>query len=74
MLLHVDSKTQTYIDEFSTSGFIGIQGQIEGVNDGPKVVIADSPAAIDSITSDSVAELARSLGWNVEKRLVGIPA
>ncbi|KAI0873987.1 putative branched-chain amino acid aminotransferase [Hypoxylon argillaceum] len=70
VLLHVDSKTQTYIDEFSTSGFIGILGQIEGVNDCPKVVIADSPAAIDSITSDSVAELARSLGWNVEKRLV----
>jgi branched-chain amino acid aminotransferase len=66
VLLHVDSKTQTYIDEFSTSGFIGVDnaGRV------PKVAIADSPAVIDSITSSSIAELAKSFGWQVEKRQV----
>ncbi|KAI8628157.1 putative branched-chain amino acid aminotransferase [Xylariaceae sp. FL1651] len=74
VLLHVDSKTQTYIDEFSTSGFIGIQGPRQGTTEEssgcPTIVIADSPAAIKSITSSSVAELARSFGWTVEKRQV----
>lgn len=80
VLLHVDSKTQTYIDEFSTSGFVGIQhassaSAIGGASIGnaggrTRVVIADSPAAIESITSDSVAELARSFGWDVDKRRV----
>lgn len=72
VLLHVDSETQTYVDEFSTSGFIAI------INPGhdnyagliPKVVLADSPAAIESITSDSVAKLAESFGWKVERRKV----
>ncbi|WYZ36340.1 hypothetical protein EsH8_XII_000090 [Colletotrichum jinshuiense] len=66
VLLHLDSQTQTEIDEFSTSGFIGIR------NDGHQttLVVADSKAAIESITSDSAAKLARSLGWTVEKRVV----
>lgn len=82
VLLHVDSKTQTYIDAFSTSGFVGIQhgsssaSAIGGASAGnagggrTRVVIADSPAAIESITSNSVAELARSFGWEVDKRRV----
>ncbi|KAK2006394.1 putative branched-chain amino acid aminotransferase [Colletotrichum eremochloae] len=66
VLLHVDSQTQTEIDEFSTSGFIGIQnGEGETV-----VVIADSKAAIESITADSAAKIAVALGWRVEKRTV----
>ena len=72
VLLHVDSKTQTLIDEFSTSGFIGIQGSPDASdgNNEVKLVVADSPAAIESITSSCVAELARSFGWKVEKRPV----
>lgn len=73
VLLHVDSATQSYIDEFSTSGFIGIQPPPEDAakeGTGPKIVIADSPAAIGSVTSNSVAELAKSFGWEVEKRQV----
>lgn len=66
VLLHVDSETQKYIDEFSTSGFVGIQNQGQV----PKVVIADSPAAIESITADCVASLAGHVGWEVEKRRV----
>ncbi|KID92409.1 branched-chain-amino-acid aminotransferase, partial [Metarhizium majus ARSEF 297] len=70
VLLHVDSETQTYIDEFSTSGFIGIQSSVDvsGSVSLPKLVIADSPAAIESITSDSVRQIAVSLGWDVIKR------
>lgn len=82
VLLHVDSKTQTYVDEFSTSGFIGIVGTLapQEANDdpglaeeetvAPKVVLADSPACIKSITSDCVEALAISLGWSVERRQV----
>lgn len=76
VLLHVDSKTQTCIDEFSTSGFVGITNpghkDAEGLNT-PTVVVADSPAAIESITSDSVVQLAASFGWKVEKRVVSHP-
>ncbi|KAF4976725.1 hypothetical protein FZEAL_6640 [Fusarium zealandicum] len=75
VLLHVDSKTQSYIDEFSTAAFIGVLGcpnEKEG-EEPPTVVIAHSAAVIDSITSDSVAKLAQSFGWKVDKRLVSSP-
>ncbi|KAK2051613.1 branched-chain amino acid aminotransferase II, partial [Colletotrichum caudatum] len=66
VLLHLDSQTQTEIDEFSTSGFIGIQNRDwETI-----LVIASSKAAIESITADSAAKLAVTLGWKVEKRTV----
>jgi branched-chain amino acid aminotransferase len=66
VLLHVDSKTQTEIEEFSTSGFIGIR------NDEGKatIVLSDSKAIIDSITVDCATKLAESFGWQVEKRPV----
>ena len=65
--LHLDSKTRTVIDEFSTSGFIGIK------KDGDQVilVVPDSKNVIKSVTSDSVCEIARSFGWSVERRPVG---
>nr|POE63472.1 putative branched-chain-amino-acid aminotransferase toxf [Quercus suber] len=63
--LHLDSKTRTEIDEFSTSGFIGIHGT---PNDGCTIVVPDSRNVINSVTSDSVCEMARSWGWKVEKR------
>lgn len=74
VLLHLDSETQTYIDEFSTSGFIGIQTSNHGPESEPqpKCVIADSPAAIESITSETVKELAESLDYEVEKRPVSL--
>jgi len=64
--LHLDSKTRTEIDEFSTSGFIGVLQS--GGN--TTLVVPDSPNIVKSITSDSVCELARSFGWSVEKRRV----
>lgn len=62
--LHLDSKTRTVIDEFSTSGFIGVKRDGEDVT----VVVPDSKNVIKSVTSDSVCEIAKSFGWRVEKR------
>lgn len=64
--LHLDSKSRTVIDEFSTSAFIGIredQGQYT-------LVVPDSKNVIRSVTSDCVCEIARSIGWKVERRPV----
>jgi len=64
--LHLDSKTRTEIDEFSTSGFIGV------LKDGDSVtlVVPDSKNVIKSVTSDSVCELANTFGWKVERRSI----
>jgi len=64
--LHLDSKRHEEVDEFSTSGFIG--ALVDG--DNVTLVVPDSKAVIDSVTSDSVQQLARSFGWKVEKRAV----
>lgn len=62
--LHLDSRTRTEIDEFSTSGFIGVKKN----GDGYDLVVPDSKQVIESVTADSVCEIARSLGWSVAKR------
>ncbi|KAJ5133059.1 Aminotransferase lcsP [Penicillium atrosanguineum] len=64
--LHLDSATRSEVDEFSTSAFIGVK------RDGDKTTIVhpDSRNAIDSVTAASVGEIARSLGFCVEKRRV----
>lgn len=62
--LHLDSKTRTEIDEFSTSGFVGIKKSGEHYT----LAVPDSKCVIKSVTSDSVFEIARSLGWTVERR------
>lgn len=62
--LHLDSKTGSEIDEFSTSGFIGVHKK----GDHFTLAVPDSKCVIKSVTSDSVCELARSLGWTVECR------
>lgn len=66
LTLHLDSQSQTEVDEFSTSSFLGIVKD-EGV---VRLVVPDSKCVIDSVTSDSVQGIARSLGWVVEKRSV----
>ncbi|OHW97896.1 branched-chain-amino-acid aminotransferase [Colletotrichum incanum] len=68
VLLHLDSQTQTEIDEFSTSGFIGIQNTEWETT----LVVADSKAAIESITADSATKVAVLLGWRVVKRTVRV--
>jgi branched-chain amino acid aminotransferase len=62
--LHLDAQTRTCIEEFSTSGFIGIKKLGEQV----VVVVPDSKNIVQSITSDSCLALAQSFGWHVEKR------
>lgn len=62
--LHLDSKTGTVIDEFSTSAFIGIRED----HGNHTLVVPDSKSVIKSVTSDCVCEIARSIGWKVERR------
>jgi branched-chain amino acid aminotransferase len=64
--LHLDSKTRTEIDEFSTSGFVGVKQE----GDSYTLAVPDSRNVIKSVTSDSVCEIARSLGWKVECRSI----
>jgi branched-chain amino acid aminotransferase len=65
--LHLDSKTRSEVDEFSTSGFIGIHQNQDGK---VTMVVPDSHNVIASVTSESCVELARSFGWTVEVRPV----
>jgi len=68
VLLHLDIKTQSYVNEFSTAALIGI---VDSKNDeAPTLVVAHSDAIINSITADSVAKIGQSFGWKVEKRMV----
>ncbi|KAH0122519.1 branched-chain amino acid aminotransferase, partial [Aureobasidium melanogenum] len=64
--LHLDSRTRSEIDEFSTSAFLGVK------KDGEKttLVVPDSKNVIESVTADSVCHIARSFGWTVEKRAI----
>lgn len=64
--LHLDSKTRSEIDEFSTSGFIGVKKEGENIT----LVVPDSKCVIASVTSDSCLEIARSFGWKTECRSV----
>lgn len=63
--LHLDSRTRSEIDEFSTSGFVGLKKDKDGQT---ALVVPDSKNVIKSVTSDSAFEIARSFGWKVEKR------
>ncbi|KAH8147359.1 uncharacterized protein LAJ45_08515 [Morchella importuna] len=64
--LHLDSQTRTTIDEFSTSGFLGIKKEGEKTT----LVVPDSNSVINSVTSRSIQEIAASWGWSVEVRPV----
>lgn len=67
--LHLDSRTRTEIDEFSTSGFIGVHGTPETGD--VTIVVPDSKNVIKSVTSNSICEIASKLfGWKVEMRAV----
>lgn len=62
--LHLDSKTRTVVDEFSTSGFVGIKK----AGDQYTLAVPNSKSVIKSVTSDSVCRIAESFGWKVECR------
>jgi branched-chain amino acid aminotransferase len=61
----LDAQTRTCVEEFSTSGFIGIKKSGSG---DVTLVVPDSKNIVQSITSDSCLALARSFGWRVERR------
>lgn len=67
--LHLDSRTRSEIDEFSTSAMIAVKkdkgsGQIT-------LVQPDSPNVIDSVTASTVCEIGkRWFGYGVEKRRI----
>ncbi|KAK5719995.1 hypothetical protein LTR15_007268 [Elasticomyces elasticus] len=67
--LHLDSRTRTEIDEFSTSAFIGVHGTPDS-KEGCTLVVPDSKNVIKSVTGDSIQEIAKSWGWKVEKRSI----
>ncbi|KYK56083.1 branched-chain-amino-acid aminotransferase [Drechmeria coniospora] len=67
--LHLDSAKHEEVDEFSTSGFIGIVAD-NGLDGEVTLVVPDSSCVIDSVTSDSVQQMARSYGWKTEKRSI----
>ena len=65
--LHLDSKTRSEIDEFSTSAFIGVR------RDGDKVsiVVPDSKNVIDSVTAASICDISSLMfGYTVERRRI----
>lgn len=72
--LHLDAATHTQIEEFSTSGFIGVKkskpGEAEKEKEEITLVVPDSQNIVQSVTSDSCMTIASSLGWKVEKRAI----
>ena len=69
--LHLDSSTHSEIDEFTTSGFIGIKKERSGTSEaGVTLVVPDSPSVLKSVTSESVRQLAASFGWDVQQRRI----
>lgn len=60
IVLYLDSKERTYIDEFGTSNFIGIKGNT--------YITPRSESILPSITNDSLAIMAKDMGMNVERR------
>ena len=59
--LYLDAAQRKYVEEFSTSNFVGITG------DGA-FVTPDSPAVLPSITNKSLMQLAEEAGLRVERR------
>eukprot|EP00545_Synedropsis_sp_CCMP1620_P009317 CAMPEP_0119016638 /NCGR_PEP_ID=MMETSP1176-20130426/13921_1 /TAXON_ID=265551 /ORGANISM="Synedropsis recta cf, Strain CCMP1620" /LENGTH=393 /DNA_ID=CAMNT_0006970133 /DNA_START=22 /DNA_END=1203 /DNA_ORIENTATION=- len=64
--LYLDAKTQTTVEEFSTSNFVGID------NENKKFVTPMSPSVLPSITNKSLMTLAADEGLTVEARDVPV--
>ena len=62
--LYLDAKTNSFVEEFSTSNFIGI------THDGV-VITPTSDSILPSCTKGVVLQLAEDLGFKVEQRPVG---
>jgi branched-chain amino acid aminotransferase len=62
--LHLDAKTRTYVDEFSTSNFVALRAK-DGVT---TLVTPNARTILRSVTRISLVDIARDLGWEVEER------
>mmetsp|Transcript_14686 Transcript_14686/g.38895 ORF Transcript_14686/g.38895 Transcript_14686/m.38895 type:complete len:393 (+) Transcript_14686:198-1376(+) len=62
--LYLDAGSRTYVEEFSTSNFVGICGETG------KYVTPQSDAILPSITNDSLMKLAERSGMATERRPV----
>lgn len=68
--LHLDSKTNTYIDEFSTSNFVALTHP-DPVTGKITLVTPESNTVLRSVTRLSLEDIAKqNLGWEVEERQV----
>ncbi|KAI7907772.1 branched-chain amino acid aminotransferase [Cokeromyces recurvatus] len=68
LTLHLDSKTHTYIDEFSTSNFVALT--YPDANGVRTFVTPDSKSILRSVTRLSLEDIAKKIGWKVEERPV----
>ncbi len=64
IVLYLDPKEKKYIDEFSTSNFIGIKGDT--------YLCPESNTILPSITNKSLAAISESMGMKKEKRPITI--
>lgn len=64
VVLHLDPKEKRFIDEFSTSNFIGIKGNT--------YVTPKSKSILPSITNDSLSIIAKDLGMKFERRPIDV--
>lgn len=67
--LHLDSKTHSNVDEFSTSNFVALTYPSQSDNT-PVFVAPESPSILNSVTKQSLVQLAKSFGWKVENQVV----
>ncbi|GKY93925.1 hypothetical protein MPSEU_000359400 [Mayamaea pseudoterrestris] len=62
--LYMDAKTNSLVEEFSTSNFAGIRGN--------SFITPKSGSVLPSITNKSLMQIARDLGMDVEEREVSV--
>jgi len=63
IVLYLDAKTRSYIEEFATSNFVAINAK-------GTYITPESPTILKSITNKSLMQIAQSLDVKVEKRQV----
>ncbi|KAI5476939.1 branched-chain amino acid aminotransferase [Pseudohyphozyma bogoriensis] len=65
--LHLDSKTRTKIDEFSTSNFLAIAKRANA-SEQRTLVVPESPSILKSVTTKAIMGIAEGFGWKVVRR------
>jgi branched-chain amino acid aminotransferase len=67
--LHLDSETRSFVEEFRTSGFVGLV-----TADGKReLYVPETNNAVRSVTSDSLLAVAKEQGWTVHREKVCWP-